>query len=124
MAGYRVPYSSKEENAILQYIVEKQIYHRLRGRQVWQEFEASRQINRTWQSAKEHFRQKMLSRVLSDESFDLTKEQREKIYNGWTRTAMYPNKHQENKQIGQMFSKGTIEDDHGMTSEEEEGEVS
>lgn len=74
----RVSYSRVEKEAILKYIINRDEYDRVRGRQMWQEMERRRTCpNRTWQSMKEHF---LKTLVLQLDCFDfVTAEQRRRL---------------------------------------------
>nr|CAD7413697.1 unnamed protein product [Timema poppensis] len=70
-------YSLKEEQTILKYIADNNMYDKVKGRQMWQFMASSRGINkRTWQSLKEHYIKSMIPRI---DSFDLTKEEKNKF---------------------------------------------
>ncbi|KAF2883349.1 hypothetical protein ILUMI_22851 [Ignelater luminosus] len=79
MAGYKPPYTSDEQKKILRYIIDSKGYYSLRGRRFWQEMVESGTVERTWQSAKEHFLKQLYPQVhnprfqLSDEEIQLIK---------------------------------------------------
>jgi hypothetical protein len=58
----RAPYTTKEQESIIQDIIRNNAYNRLRGVQYWKECELEKRVSkgaRTWQSMKEHFRKKV-----------------------------------------------------------------
>nr|CAD7263290.1 unnamed protein product [Timema shepardi] len=70
-------YTLKEEQTILKYIADNNMYDKVKGRQMWQLMASSRGINkRTWQSLKEHYIKSMIPRI---DSFDLTKKEKNKF---------------------------------------------
>ncbi|XP_065211682.1 uncharacterized protein LOC135839535 [Planococcus citri] len=83
----RDPYSRKEKENIVKYIIERKLYDKVKGREMWQELERLN-VNpkRTWQSMKEHAI-KSISRELHTFGM-LTPKEREKL-----RTALTVPKH-------------------------------
>jgi hypothetical protein len=53
-------YSHDEEKKIVDYLVENNFIHRIKGDQVWKELEEAKVVNRTWQSLKQHFRKRII----------------------------------------------------------------
>lgn len=67
MANPSRMYSEDEYMEILNYIMEKQEYHRLRGDVLWKEMECSgvcKAKNRSWGSMKETFRKRIYPRLI------------------------------------------------------------
>lgn len=90
MAGYRKPYSKKEETKMLQYIIDNQAYTLLRGRAFWEGMEESRITERSWQSLKEHFRKVIVPKLRSNYYNDIILPERMRIYSGFNSTAREP----------------------------------
>lgn len=54
-------YCQTEEKKIVDYIIEHDAFHRIKGDKLWKEMEASEIIlKRSWQSLKEHFRKHII----------------------------------------------------------------
>ena len=52
---YRMPYSLKEEEKIVQHLIDKRAYNMVKGNKIWKELEAEGKLSRTWQSMKERY---------------------------------------------------------------------
>lgn len=87
MSGYRKPYVPKEEEAILQYIIDKNAYMSLRGNAVWKAMENADITDRTWQSMKEHFIKKIVHKLGSKCFGNISGIQLKKIKCGFESTA-------------------------------------
>ena len=51
----RMPYSIREEEAIIKYLIDKKAYNHIKGTKLWKEMEQDLSNGRTWQSMKERF---------------------------------------------------------------------
>lgn len=80
MAGYRLPYSTTEEQNIIKFVIDNDGYTYLRGRAFWQKVEDESGIERSWQSLKEHFLKKMLPEIEKG-SYEMTPEERKLFMN-------------------------------------------
>lgn len=56
-------YSPTEEAKIVEYIVENDAFHRIKGDKLWKEMEEAKIVERTWSSLKQHFRKKIIHEV-------------------------------------------------------------
>lgn len=65
MSGYRLPYTTEEDELILKTIVETQGYYRLRGVEFWIDFENCGITKRTWQSLKERFKKEIMPNIFN-----------------------------------------------------------
>ena len=60
--SYRIPYSKKQEQEIVNFLVKHSAYKMIKGNSIWQRMEETGVCkgDRTWQSMKEHFRKKII----------------------------------------------------------------
>lgn len=88
MSRHRYPYSKQEEKEIINYIINRKAYNRLRGIEFWQEMEkANIGENRTYQSLKEHFRKIIFRRLNRKNYYELREENLNNIKLGYRATA-------------------------------------
>lgn len=79
MSGYRKPYTREEEIEIVRYILDSDEVYKIKGREFWMEMEKNRpEMERTWQSIKEHFLKKMSIKINMGD-YNLTSDQRASI---------------------------------------------
>ncbi|KAK4324359.1 hypothetical protein Pmani_004986 [Petrolisthes manimaculis] len=73
-------YTIQEDLNILEYIEKNRAFHRVGGREMWQEMENSSTFNhRTWHSLKERFRKRIMSRLHTYLQFGLEQESLDKF---------------------------------------------
>ncbi|KAK9878638.1 hypothetical protein WA026_023088 [Henosepilachna vigintioctopunctata] len=96
MSGYRKPYTHKEEKKILDYIINKKAYHRLRGYTFWKEVVKDELPERTYQSVHERFRKHIVNH-LNNPAYDLSREEQSKITTIYAETAQTKRKKEDKK---------------------------
>ena len=55
VAMHRMPYSLKEEEKIVQYLIDKRAYNSVKGNRVWKDLESEGRLGRSWQSMRERY---------------------------------------------------------------------
>ena len=84
----RNPYTVQDQKAIIQYIVKKQRYNDVKGRELWERMEKVDVCGRTWQSMKEHFR-KQIKDQIGAVKFGLSAEEVKNFNDGWNGDYIY-----------------------------------
>ena len=79
----RLPYSRKEKEKILKFIISVKGYSRLRGNKFWQEMAQKTKSPRPWQSLKEHFRKQIYPALGSFFAEGLPRTELSKIKRGY-----------------------------------------